>query len=395
MSASSEIVRACARPALAPGIAARLDGLLGSAVDWPGVLRLAERHGLLPLVHHHLASRGAAVPASVSDELRSRARAVTGHNLMLTGELLRIVDRLQSQGIPVIPYKGPLLGLIAYGSLALRSFADLDLLIPRADVLEAKRLLLDDGYQPIYRLGPAEEAAYLRSECEYMLERGPLRVELHWQILPRYFSVPLDMDGFWTRTTVASLAGATVRTLAPEDLLLALSAHATKHCWDRLELVASFAAVARRHPGIDWTALREAAARAGARRLLDVSLWLARELIELELPPAVMDDRVAGALAHEVAGRLLAEDPEVLDWKEQVRFHLRARERSSDRLRYVMRLATTQTVDDWQLVALPSRAGGLYRVIRPLRLLGKFGPLAVARMLSALAEGRDGQERSA
>src|SRR5436190_8364667 len=284
VTAEAEIVRACARPSLEPGIAARLDALLGSAVDWPRVLRLAERHGLVPLVHHHLASRGTAVPASVGDELRSRARAVAGQNLMMTGELLRIVDRLESRGIPVIPYKGPALGLVAYGSLALRSFADLDLLIPRADVVEAKRLLLDDGYRPLYRLGPAEEAAYLRSECEYMLERGPVRVELHWQILPRYFSVPLDVDGFWTRTAVASLAGATVRTLAPEDLLLALSAHATKHCWDRLELVASFAAVIRRHPGMDWTALREAAARAGARRLLDVGLWLARELIELELP---------------------------------------------------------------------------------------------------------------
>ena len=403
MLPETELVLVCARALLTPAKRARLDELLAQAIDWPRVLRFAERHGVVPLLHHHLAaSRAAGPPAWVRDRLQARARAIVGHNLRMTAELLRIVDRLESRGIPVIPYKGPLLAVTAYGSLSLRSFDDLDLLIAPGHVLTARHLLMEDGYRPLYPLGPAAEAAYLRYDCEYIVERGPIRVELHWRILPEYFCVSLDMSRFRARATMTPLAGAAVRTLAPEDLLLTLCAHATKHCWDRLELVASVAEVVRRHPAMDWSDVRAAATRAGAVRMLDLGLWLARDLVEVDLPMAELDaldgDRRARALAREISGRLLSEDPGSLDRPQQLRFHLRTRERLRDRLRYVVRLGTTQTIGDWQLVGLPTGAGGLYRVVRPLRLLGKFGPLAITRVLGALAgrpvKRRDGLEPS-
>src|SRR5205823_1027660 len=116
------------------------------------------------------------------------------------------------------------------------------------------------------------------------------------------------------------------------------------HCWDRLELVAGVAEVVRRHTAMDWNEVRDAATRAGAGRILDLGLWLARDLVEVDLPRgAVGDDRGARALAQEVGARLLSEERDTLDWQQRVRFHLRARERLRDRLRYLVRLATTQT----------------------------------------------------
>ncbi len=390
MRPEAELALVCARAVLTAAERRRLDELLARVIDWPHVLHWAARHGLVPLLHHHLAvGRGAGPPAWVRDRLRAHARAIAGRNLRMTAELLRIVDRLESRGIPLIPYKGPLLAVTAYGSLSLRSFDDLDVLIAPGHVLAAKRLLMEDGYRPLYPLSPAAEAAYLRHDCEYILEREPIRVELHWRILPDYFCVSLDVNRFWARAITTSVAGTTVPTLAPEDLLLTLCAHATKHCWNQLELVASIAEVARRHPAMDWHDVRAAATRAGAMRILDLGLCLARDLIEVDLPASELDaldgNRQARALAREISERLLADDPGVLDRPRQVRFHLRTRERLRDRLGYVVRLATTQTIGDWQLVGLPTGAGGLYRVIRPLRLLGKFGPRAIARVLGALA----------
>ena len=392
MIPEAQIALACARASLTPGRRARLGELLAQPVDWPQLVRLAERHGLLALVSHHLtAGFGPTLPAWVRDELRVQARMIAGRNLMMTSELIRVVRRLEASGIPALPYKGPILALTAYGSIALRSFDDLDVLIAPSHVREATRIMLADGYRPLYRLAPAQETAYLRTQCEYIVERDDVRVELHWQIVPRYFSLSLDLDRLRERAKPTVLAGATLRTLCPVDLLLVLCAHGSKHCWDRLEWIASFAEVVRRLPTTDWIGVRDAARRAGARRMLDVGLVLVRDLMGVKLPVQASEhvdrDPTARVLAREVRVRLLSGDLGMFDRPQEVRFHLRARERLLDRIRYALRLATTQTLGDWDLVGLPRGADGLYRVIRPLRLLGKFGPAAITGSLRALAGG--------
>jgi hypothetical protein len=386
----AEIALICARASLTPERHARLRGLLAPTLDWPRLIGLAERHGLLPLMSHHLTgSHGQTLPAWVGDELHTRAREIVGRNLMMASELIRVVRRLEFGGIPALPYKGPVLALTAYGSLGLRSFDDLDLLVPRRHVRAAIRLMLADGYRPVYELTPDQETAYLRSQCEYIVERDDVRVELHWEIVPRYFSCSLDLDTLWVRAVPTVLAGATLRTLSLEDLLLVLCAHGSKHCWDRLEWIASFAEVVRRHPTMDWTDVRGGARRAGASRMLAVSLGLVRDLMEVELPAPAREhvdrDPAARALTRDVGHRLLSGDLGTLDRTQEVRFHLRARERLLDRIRYAVRLGTTQTLGDWDLVGLPRGADGLYRLIRPVRLLRKFGPRAITRSLHALS----------
>ena len=234
MTAEAEIVLLCARAALTSEQRARLRELVAARPDWPALIRLAERHGLLPLVNRHVAGSG-GMPPDAHDGVRERVSAIVGRSLMMVSELARVVGRLEAGGIAALPYKGPTLAVAAYGSLALRPFDDLDLLVPRARVRDAARLLLDDGYRPVYALAPAQEAAYFRTQCEYIVERDDVRVELHWEVVPRYFSWPFDLDGLWARAGRTVIGGATLRTLSVEDLLLVLCAHGSKHCWDRLE----------------------------------------------------------------------------------------------------------------------------------------------------------------
>jgi hypothetical protein len=389
MIPEAEAALICGRASLTPERRVRLGELLARPLDWARLIGLAERHGVLPLVSHHVAaSFGPTLPTWAREELHARARAVVGRNLMMTSELIRVVRRLESSGIPALAYKGPSLAVTAYGSLGLRSFDDLDLLVPRRHVREAARLLIEDGYRPVYRLTPAQEAAYFRTQCEYIVERDDVRIELHWEIVPRYFSWAVDLDRLWARAAPTVLAGATLRTLGAEDLLLVLCAHGSKHCWERLEWVASFAEVVRGAPALDWTDVRDTVRRSGASRMLAVALALVRDLMEVDLPQPAREhvdrDPAARALAGEVSRRLLSGDLGTLERHREVRFHLRARERLRDRLRYAVRLGTTQTLGDWELVGLPRGGDALYRVIRPLRLLAKFGPDVIARSLQAL-----------
>ena len=111
--------------------AADLAELARPDLDWDYVYRTAQRHGLLSLLHGHLCHL-AAVPVAVRERLQTHARANAARNLRLGGELLQLLQLFEAQDLPALPFKGPTLAALAYGSVALREFGDLDLLVPPA-----------------------------------------------------------------------------------------------------------------------------------------------------------------------------------------------------------------------------------------------------------------------
>ena len=55
---------------------------------------------------------------------------------------------LLATGIPVIPWKGPMLAELLYGDKTLRPCADIDLLVPPALAWRALQTLVRAGYSP-------------------------------------------------------------------------------------------------------------------------------------------------------------------------------------------------------------------------------------------------------
>ena len=179
-------------------------------LDWPAFLRLAEYHGVRPLVHQALAE-------TAPPELTQFFRAHTINTLVLTAELLRILRLLDAQGIRAVPFKGPALAQSLYGDLALREFCDLDLLVRETDLRNARELLEAQGYRLDFALDPRDEAAYIRDEQDYQL-RHPAKgilIELHWRFTPRWFAFPLAPAQVWPRLQPMRLAGREVPSLRP------------------------------------------------------------------------------------------------------------------------------------------------------------------------------------
>jgi len=374
---------ACAAPREA-GSDLHLRTLLEAPLDWPQFEAAAEWHGVLSLVYGRL--REAApdlVPEPAMTRLREAFTANARRNLFLTGELLRLLDRLRSQGIPAVAYKGPTLGALAYGDLTLRDFADNDIMIRKNDFGRARELLVTEGYRPEFSLTRDQEAAYQRSRHSLVFvdERGSI-VELHWAIQPRYFSFALDPETLWIRLQPVRLAGRTIATFSREDLLLILSLHGAKHSWCRLEWVCDVAALAGADAGIDWDRVLAESRRLGARRMLLLGLRLAQDLLSAEVPEPLMPlmeaDPAVAALAGRVRRRLFAGrgQPGLL---ESSVFFLRAREHLGDRVRYCARLAATPYVRDWAVLPLPGAMSPLYYLIRPFRMIGRYAAAALRR----------------
>jgi hypothetical protein len=384
----NELLVCCARVPSEAGNADRIEALLQEAIDWEYLLEMAAEHRMLPLLYWHLSSASQeAVPENVLSRLRHSVQTNKLRALLLAGELLNLHELFERRGIPVIPYKGPVLAASVYGDLGLRMTGDLDILLRKQDVLEAKELLLSRGYEPARwktdtRLTPAQESAFLRFEREYPLDRydNGLSVELQWGVMDRHFPFSLDLESVRERLQRVSLGGGNVPTLAPEDLLLILCVHASVHLWDRLQWVCDVAETTRVCREMDWNLVMERAAALGSERMLLLGLHLARELLGADIPEnasrRIKTDPAVGELAAEVYEGLFQKHEEsrgVLEGSLFRSFHYRMHERRRDRFRYTLHTMIDPNVADWERFPLPEWLFPLYYAIRPLRLAGKYG----------------------
>lgn len=370
-----ELLLSCARTR--PD-AERIAQLAGGGIDWPHLVRLGALHEVTPLVYHSLrAACWPAVPTAIQEKLHEYSLANARRSLHLAGELLRLAELFEAHKIPMAPFKGPVLAASAYGDLGLREFVDLDLLVRDHDVARGRQLLIEQGYKPQFILTEAQESAFLRYACEYVLSREQDRVmvELQWQFVPRYFTFCFDPTELWQRMMTVPFGSRRILSLPPEELLLYLCVHGAKHGWIQLKWVCDVAESVRASGNLDWGLLFEQARRSGSERMLALGLCLATDLLGARIPQEVAGrvraDWVAQRLAGEVRQRLSSEEGGATGYRLAL-FHLRSRERLKDRARYCFRLLTTQTVFDWQFVPLPRTLWFLYYFLRPFRLVNKY-----------------------
>ena len=169
--------------------------------DWAPTFKLAERHGLMPLLYWNLQSH---CPEATNISLHDRFKSNAVHNLAHMQELLRILQCFGAASIPAIPYKGPVLATCVYKNLALREFFDLDILVDVADVPRAAQLLAANGYQCETQLSEVQLRSYLSSGCELCFERDGVAVEVHWRIAPQMYSLPFPFPELWARRQTIS-----------------------------------------------------------------------------------------------------------------------------------------------------------------------------------------------
>ena len=334
-----EMLLCCTRTRIDAAMAGRISELARTALDWNYLLGTASTHGVKPLLCHHL-SRVCpeAVPGPVLAQLNRFAQVHAFKNLFMTRELTRISGVLEQSGISVLPWKGPVLAAAAYGDAALRQYGDLDILVREQDAIRAKDLLLSLGYRLFYEQPPEEEAAFhsIRKVYELVRADGQMTVELHWAITSQTFPFELDPVQLWERAEKILLEGKPVLNLDPETRMLVLSVHGAKHHWGKLMWICDIAEVVRSYADkIDWDRLMAQARTLGVARILSLALFLARDLLEAEIPEKiwrqVTSEPKVDWLARQVSSNLFLGG--TLMAVERPRFYIHLRERGQDRLR--------------------------------------------------------------
>ncbi|HEY7164313.1 MAG TPA: nucleotidyltransferase family protein [Candidatus Binatia bacterium] len=368
----------CTQLGSVPEHAATISELLNGRIDWELLLRSAHQHGILPVLYSQLANAfSSSVPEGILRRLETISGTIGRRNLFFTGELLRLQGLFQRNGIRAIAFKGPALAASIYGNVAVREFSDLDFLMPRDQVFRAAQLLTKQKFVSEFAPTGATQERFLKTQCEMVLTRetGTILVELHWAIAPRYFGINFRLDPIWERYNELPRDGLGFPTLPLEHLFLALTIHGIKHCWERLVWIRDIAQVLRTYPDLDWDLIQSASRSLGTLRVVHLAGALARDIFQVSLPAeigkSISRDKALRNLRSEVLAALEPRAKHVRKL-DVLRFHLTARERFWDRIRYLLRLVLTTTPEDWKVLKFPRGLCSLYYVLRPARLAGKY-----------------------
>jgi len=181
--------------------------------------------------------------------------------------------------------------------------------------------------------------SFLDSQCELVFTRvgGKITVELHWDIVPRYFGATL-WDAVWERSRQSPKDNLGFRALPAEEALVALSIHGNKPGWERPIWICDVAQTIRQH-SLDWKRVMALSRALGSQRIISLALVLAHDVVGARIPAEFQQTKKrVEKLKNEVIQRLSQRRSLPLTFIAACCFHVKTRERLRDRLRYCLRL---------------------------------------------------------
>lgn len=210
-------------------------GLHGSRLQPPRVPATAEKWdalcarveqeriaGFLATAIHDGAWPATAEQRDQATEMHTAA-AVTA--LLLERQLLEVADLFEGAGVQYRVLKGPAHAHLLYPEPTVRSFGDLDLLVPSPQIEAAIQLLTEGGGERRFaEPRPGFDRKFSKGAC-IRLPNG-WEVDLHRTFVAGPFGLTIDLHRLFERSDSFVLGGKTLPALAPEERLLDACYHA-------------------------------------------------------------------------------------------------------------------------------------------------------------------------
>ena len=385
----TELMLCCCRTKLNDRTIQTINTLLDQKLDWEYLIKIAAKQGVLPLIYYNLnQTAGDRIPQEILSRLRRYFQVNAQRNLCLTAELIRILKALASNSIDAITFKGPTLAVTAYGELALRQFCDLDILIPEQHASQIVDVFVSLGYRLPDPIGQLEKRPYMayqefleseetQKKYNFFHPQKKITIDLQWSLTERRIGrfFPVDFQHLNTNPARVTLAGTDIKQFSPEDMLLYLCFHGSKHCWEELKWICDVAEFIQSNPRIDWQLVSSQAQAWKVERMFSLGLFLVEDVLKIELLEAARQNiQVDGEIVNLAAKVKQGIFEHPLTETEKITFRFKLRKQLSEQVFYIADILFTPTAKEWGLLpfALPKSISFLYRILRPYRLIKEY-----------------------
>jgi len=156
--------------------------LVKKITDINRFVHLANEHGIIALVYDNLKKTGAGdlLPEEKMASLANSSMKSLGRNTFLYNIIEEVLGLFRQAKIKTVLLKGMALDLSVYGNKGLRQMNDIDILVPHERCMEARKVLLNNGFRsiplksPLYNLILPYYGKHLPE-----LVKGGISVEIH------------------------------------------------------------------------------------------------------------------------------------------------------------------------------------------------------------------------
>lgn len=288
-----------------------------AATDLEPLFRLAAEHGvrgavmmnLKWLIDQHAADRVLLLPAhgarltSLIEQAQHECRAEVAYGLLLRARAAELLDRFHRAGHSAAIVKGEDFADRLYGRADLRTFRDIDIMMPLAAIDQVHSIMTEMKFRSV--VPPGKYSADYGERTWDSLSQPLVRIELHWNMI----TCP-------SQRRVSSLAHEAIewessphgeRATAESMLLIAVVHAAISHRFDRLQHLVDVRQICRgRASRLNIDKLRERAARNGLSNVLVGVLQLTASLLQDRSSQRVLDE-LAFSVRHRRLWRVLVD----------------------------------------------------------------------------------------
>jgi len=384
LSNEIELMIACARVCVDQETEKKIQLLARDKIDWDKFVSMSTRHKVLPLIFQNLTL---ICKDSFPENLKIRLENTyifenAVQNFSMIEQLFFILELLKKNEITAVPFKGPVLAQNVFGDVTLRRYLDLDIFISKKDAVKAVDVLMQKGFMPEKGTLPGGKGkkAYLEKLVAISLvhPKMHLSIDLQWDISNRFSNMPIVLEDVETRIEQVVLNKKNVPNLPPEELLCYFCLHGTKHRWLILDLVCCVSELIRVRKNINWGYTLEYANRIHCRRVLLLGLFLARDLLGVNLPDyidqMIDQDRQIKLLASKAYEGLFDNYMDGTMMPEKFdSFMFQVKDSFFDKILYGCRTLFLPTKEDLRCFPLPGFLMFLLYELRPLRLIFEYG----------------------
>jgi len=378
MTPEDELCLLLARGQIALPASARIQELLATPLQWPLVLERARSQQVFPLLYRNLCLRSfSGVPESVQSELKGAYLANALRNQLMAEELARLLSLLDQAGIRAIPLKGVALAQYLFGDVGARVCSDIDILVPAEQAVQARRIIIANGYSSRFTEKFFARHQLRAAECTLLRETEVLSyfVELHWTLLHGSSKNSQAMENLWAEARPLDFFGSKACSLTPEWQFLYLSFHAAYHMWSSLKWLADIDQLCR-SATVDWDRVNEKAVSFDLDTFAGPTLAACSTLFGTPIPAQIPRQ----SLPLHISLFPSSSD----SWRIKL-FYPHLLKRPSDKVRWFAETLFVPSLADRKFVNLPGSLNLLYYVLRPLSLTCKWAGWFLGAGMARLA----------
>lgn len=384
-STEFQLACACCRVALTTGDRAEIKRLL-ALVDVPAFVDLVvSRHRIGSIVHAVLGQLPASdLPPGLMELLSASARHNAVKALQAQRTHIMLARWFAQAGIDWLPFKGLTVAQRYYGDFALRQVNDLDVLVSKSKLMQARALLEARGFRldaaaqhwDLAERGPRHRDYLMRyfHDATYCSREFGI-IELHWKMTDNAGQFNVAPERLLHQADLIEMGGVSMRVMNDVDLLLYLCEHGGRHGWYRLKWLADLPRVLASRQW-NWQWVFECARSAGSVQTLLLGLALCRDLFAWA-PPVPVDKELRSMRLLPLMSRLVRYKLLAAADRFDHSVHLPLKWRLLDSLRAFPLSASWRTVaqhlwrrslspNDLRVLHLPDRWFGLYYLLRPI-----------------------------